>query len=491
MANENLNFNKKKKYTIFISADHGLAIVYFLQTQVVPALIYEDVEVVVLTDDELVDKIQSRFGQPGLTVEGLRLKAVKDYLNEYKPSKQWWFNFFRRVGASKKINTEALDSHIRQVEEEATGTRELLVGFIRIIVALLRNSRLARKWLVRNQMRLVPREKRIYSDLFDKFDPDLVVASTPAWRIDRILVREAALRGIPTASVIVGWDNPSSYSLNGGKVDWITCWSEIQKEELVQGSDWEPERVNIGGIPSYDGYFQHKWLMKREDYFRDHNLDPRRKLLGYACSFTTFSPNYQNIEAIVELMEADELVEPCQLLIRLHPNHFLDDPLFQAEKEHIINLAKRSSHVHVVEPVPLGGDLGYYSGEDMPEKSSMMAYSDVFLTVYSTMVVEASIHETPIVSVCFDVPGGWGEKSRFYLPLSKIGNWPTHKRFIDSGAGRVAFNKQELKEHINTYLRHPEIDLERQHAFIKNECTYINADAGRRTAGFLLSLIRQ
>lgn len=491
MANENLNFNKKKKYTIFISADHGLAIVYFLQTQVVPALIYEDVEVVVLTDDELVDKIQSRFGQPGLTVEGLRLKAVKDYLNEYKPSKQWWFNFFRRVGASKKINTEALDSHIRQVEEEATGTRELLVGFIRIIVALLRNSRLARKWLVRNQMRLVPREKGIYSDLFDKFDPDLVVASTPAWRIDRILVREAALRGIPTASVIVGWDNPSSYSLNGGKVDWITCWSEIQKEELVQGSDWEPERVNIGGIPSYDGYFQHKWLMKKEDYFRDHNLDPRRKLLGYACSFTTFSPNYQNIEAIVELMEADELVEPCQLLIRLHPNHFLDDPLFQAEKEHIINLAKRSSHVHVVEPVPLGGDLGYYSGEDMPEKSSMMAYSDVFLTVYSTMVVEASIHETPIVSVCFDVPGGWGEKSRFYLPLSKIGNWPTHKRFIDSGAGRVAFNKQELKEHINTYLRHPEIDLERQRTFIKNECTYINADAGRRTAGFLLSLIRQ
>jgi len=491
MTNKLPPFNEKKKYKIFISADHGLAIVYFLQTEVVPALIYEDVEVILLTDDELVEKIQSRFDQPGLVVEGLQLKAVKDYLSTYKASKQWWINFFRRVGASKKINTEALDSHIRQVEGEATGTRAFFASFIRILIFFLRNSKIARKWLVRYQMNFVPDGGGIYAELFDKYNPDLVVASTPAWRNDRILIREAAKRRIPTASVIVGWDNPSSYSLNGGKVDWITCWSEIQKEELVKGSDWAPEKVNIGGIPSYDGYFQKKWLMTKDEYYQSHHLDPKRKLLGYACSFTTFSPNYQNIEAIIELMEMNELVEPCQLLIRLHPNHFLDDPLFKAEKEHITRLAANNPHVHLVEPVPLGGDLGYYSGEDMPEKSSMMAYSDVFLTVYSTMVVEASIHDTPIVSVCFDVPGGWGESNRFYLPLSKIGNWPTHKRFIDSGAGRVALNKQELKEHINMYLKHPEIDMENQRKFIQNECTYTHVEAGRRTAGFLLSLIRQ
>src|SRR3989304_2046646 len=56
------------------------------------------------------------------------------------------------------------------------------------------------------------------------------------------------------------------------------------------------------------------------------------------------------------------------------------------------------------EPVPLGGELGYYSGEDMPEKTSMMTYADVFVTVYSTMVVEAAIHDRPIVSLCLDSP---------------------------------------------------------------------------------------
>ncbi len=139
------------------------------------------------------------------------------------------------------------------------------------------------------------------------------------------------------------------------------------------------------------------------------------------------------------MVAEDQFEQPAQLLIRLHPNHFMNEPLFVGERERIQELTRKYPHVHVVEPVPLGGELGYYSGEDMPEKTSMMAYSDVFLTVYSTMVVEAAIHDRPIVSVCFDAPGGWNVSGRFDLPLSKIGEWPTHQRFREAGAGKVAF----------------------------------------------------
>jgi hypothetical protein len=208
--------------------------------------------------------------------------------------------------------------------------------------------------------------------------------------VDRYLLREAFAKGIITAAVVVGWDNPSSYSIPGAKVNWITCWSEIQKTELVAGSDWPEERVNIGGIPSYDGYFRGEWLVPREEYFRMHNLDPGRKLLSYAASFVSFAPNYRNVEALARLVASDGLSKPSQLLVRLHPNHFMNVHLYEAERQKIHQLALELPNVHVVEPVPLGGSLGYYSGEDMPEKTSMMAYSDVFLTVYSTMVVEAA-----------------------------------------------------------------------------------------------------
>ena len=115
-------------------------------------------------------------------------------------------------------------------------------------------------------------------------------------------------------------------------------------------------------------------------------------------------------------------------------------------------------HVHLVEPVPLGGELGYYSGEDMPEKASMMAYSDVFLTVYSTMVVETAMHDRPIISVCIDVPGGWNTPGKFSLSLSEIGEWPTHQRFRAAGAGRVTFNQAELQQALDFYLRDPQAD---------------------------------
>jgi hypothetical protein len=474
------------KRRVFISADHGLAIVYFLQSDVVPTMLKAGVEVVLLTDDGLKEQIEARFGQPGLIVEGLRLEEARKYYETVSPTAQWWLHFLRRVGGSRRINEEAMDSNVYQVEYEATGKRKLVMPLMKLVVWLMRRSKALRQFVVAQQMRFVP---DLYGDLFDKYQPQLVVASTAGWRYDRYLLRQAAQRGIPTAAVIVGWDNSSSYTLPGAPMDWVTCWSELQKEELVLGSDWDSRRVHVGGIPSYDGYFRKEWLMTHDEYFKLHKLDPNRKLIGYASSFITFSPNFQNVEALAELVAGDELAEPCQLLIRLHPNHFMDDPLYAGEREKIREMVSRLEHVHLVEPVPLGGELGYYSGEDMPEKTSMMAYSDVFTTVYSTMVVEAAVHAQPIVSVCIDAPGGWNTPGKFSLALSEIGNWPTHLRFRDAGAGRVAMNKAQLKDALNLYLRDPRADEAQRQKFVRDEVTFTDGSAGKRTAEFLLSVM--
>ncbi len=123
---------------IFISADHGLAIVYFLQTDVLPTLLEAGVEVILLTDDGLKDKIALQFGKPGLTVEGLRLAEARKYQDSQKSTEQWWLNFLRRVGGSNRINTEAMDSHIQQVNFEATGRRKALMPFMKAAIAGLR-----------------------------------------------------------------------------------------------------------------------------------------------------------------------------------------------------------------------------------------------------------------------------------------------------------------------------------------------------------------
>ncbi len=469
--------------SVFISADHGLAIVYFLQTDVVSTLLDSGIQVILLTDDGLIEKISQRFGRPGLTIEGLRLRQARAYLQHEHNTQQWWLDFFRRAGPSNRMNLETVNNYVNWVESEAPPKRKAIYPLVKAAVGVLRRSRLARQALVKQQSRF---SANIYADLFERYKPDLVMASTAGWRLDRYLLREAAARGVKTAAIVMGWDNPSSHGLPGAKVDHISCWSEAQRQELIQGSDWQPERVHTGGIPTYDGYFRQQWLMPRPEYFQMHGLDPQRKLLGYACSFVTYSPNIQNIQALINLVHSNQLAEPCQLLVRLHPNHFTEVKRWAAEREQIRELVARYPYAHLVEPVPLGGELGYYSGEDMPEKSSMMAHSDVFLTVYSTMVVEASIHETPVVSVTINSPTGW--PGEYTLPLTKIGGWPTHSRFRKAGAGRVATHEEALCQAINGYLRNPALDLEAQRAFVRQECTYTDGSAGQRTGAYLAGL---
>lgn len=471
--------------TIFISADHGLALIYFLQSEVVPRLVESGRKVVVLVEDGLRPKLAARWGRPGLIFEGLREDQTSAYFRRESHELQWWLQFLRRVGGSNGINTKAMDSYVRQVAVEEPIRRLVLMPLAWPVIGLLRRSASTRERFAAIQSRFTP---SIYADLFERYRPELVVGSTPGWRLDRYLLREAARRGVLTATVIVGWDNPSSYGLPGAPVDWVTCWSEIQKQELIVGSDWLPERVNIGGMPSYDGYFRQEWLMSREEYYRTHGLDPNRRLLSYACSFVSFAPNLRNVKTLAKLVSQDGLGAPSQLLVRLHPNHFWNVPFFAREREAIRQLARELPHVHVVEPVPLGGNLGYYSGEDMPEKSSMMAYSDVFLTVYSTMVVEAAIHGRPIVSLCLDTPGGWGHWRKYSLPLSRIGSWPTHDRFRRAGAGPVVQTELELRDAIDLYLESPDIDSEQRRKFVEREVTFTDGSAGRRTGEYLFSL---
>jgi len=472
--------------TVFISADHGLAVVYFLQSDVVDVLLARGIQVVLLTDDALLEQIAARFQRPGLVVEGLRMSVARDFAATVDPERQWWLHFLRRVGSSRRINTRAMDSYIEQVAVEEPNRRRILMPLAWLAIAALRRSARARRSLMAAQRRYAP---GLYRDLFERYQPNLVVASTAGWRLDRYLLREAASLGIPTAAAIVGWDNPSSYSLPGAPVDYVTCWSQLQAEELSLGSDWRSSQIHVGGIPSYDGYFRRTWLVPRDEYFAQHGLDPNRRLLCYACSFVSFSPNVQNVETLARLVGEEGLEEPCQLLVRLHPNHFMDNHLFAGERARIQELARAIPHVHVVQPVPLGGELGYYSGEDMPEKTSMMAHADVFLTVYSTMVVEAAIHDRPIVSACLDAPGGWNTPRKYSLPLSRIGDWPTHDRFRQAGAGLVAHDPATLRQAIVAGLTRPSAQQAARQAFVQREITYTDGSAGRRTGEYLASLL--
>lgn len=56
---------------IIIAADHSLALIYFLKSDIVSTLLKAGVEVVMLVDDQALPASEARFQQPGLIFRGV------------------------------------------------------------------------------------------------------------------------------------------------------------------------------------------------------------------------------------------------------------------------------------------------------------------------------------------------------------------------------------------------------------------------------------
>ena len=121
-------------------------------------------------------------------------------------------------------------------------------------------------------------------------------------------------------------------------------------------------------MPLYDGYLNKTWLIPPAEYFAMHGLDPAKKLIAYAATALSISPNLHIIEELTRIITEKKLSVPAQLLIRLHPNHFKSQRHYQEEREKIYELTRGCADVHVVAPKALAGGLPRYSGEDFPEK---------------------------------------------------------------------------------------------------------------------------
>lgn len=472
--------------TAFIFVDHGLTIGYYLFTGLAERLTSKGVRLVFLVEEDLVEKLRKDFASNELLVfESAREDLATRYQQTHLPGLQEVFEYIRKSSMSPRVPLTYVDTHRQRKEFEAQGRWKFILKSVRPVIYLLRYSKMARRifrWV--HDGLFAP---RLYTDLLNKYQPDLIISSTAGWRQDRFILREANNRGIPSVMTVIGWDNPSAHGIPGADVDYAIVWSEVHRWELSAGYDWPKEKIFIGGMPLYDGYLKDLWLMPREEYFQMHGLDRNKKLIAYAATALSISPNLHIIEELIRIIAEKKLSVPAQLLIRLHPNHYKPHKHYQEEREKIFEAARGCPDVHVVAPKALAGGLPRYSGEDFPEKASMLAYCDVLVTIYSTMVLEAAIKDKPLVSCCIDSPTGW--PGNFWIPLHEVPNWPTAARLNKIKAGTNAFTRDELVAALEKYLMHPEINRENRRRFVEQELTYLNGESTEMTANYLLKLL--
>jgi CDP-glycerol glycerophosphotransferase (TagB/SpsB family) len=96
-----------------------------------------------------------------------------------------------------------------------------------------------------------------------------------------------------------------------------------------------------------------------------------------------------------------------------------------------------------------------------------------------------------MIAAVIDTPGGWNVPGKYSLALRDIGNWPTHERFRQASAGRIARNEEELRSRLTEYLSKPDLDQAERRKFAQEEITYLDGSAGKRTANFILGLLNR
>ena len=481
-----------KEPTVFLATPQGTGIRYFFQTDIVPWLLREGVSVVgiVPNPEEVGPQLEDHL--PGLVVERLCVEADSDdpwnRLSRLKGVSDSIVHYLRWAGVSRRANRAVFRSVQRHRERILRrGKMRYLVPALRAAGGVMQRSRTARQLYRRYvESRPVPDH---HQQLFARYEPDLVVTSSPGWwRGDEIMIREARRQGVPTVAILIGWDHTSSQGLPPVHPDRVRAWSGVQRDELIEGYDLDPDSIDVGGVAHFDFYQRDGFALPREEYFARRGLDPHRRLISFGCSFVGISSNVGMVRALAEAASADRFDFPVELLVRLHPTHFKTPGWQYVETSEEVTayeqMARELAHVHLEYPDLNSEKLRTATTiDDAVNLASLLRHSDVFVTLFSTMVLEAAVNDTPTVSVAMDPPGEW-QRER-YLSITQALDWPTHQRIIQSGASAVATTPEAMVKAVNAYLHDPSLDSEARRRFALQEATYLDGHSGERIAAYI------
>lgn len=499
MTNQDKKSSSNSTPTVLITTSVGTGIRYFFQTGIVPALLKSGIKVVGLVPNS-EDIKKDMDGMPSsFILETIEIRNKHDQsgwiLSRILIIIEVTVQYLRTSGVSNKVNRAVFrDIQRHQNLMIRQGKTWFLIHPLRLIALLLRNSKMARgiyRWFVNCR----PIES-LETDIFEKHHPSLIVTNGPGWNpIEEIIIREARAQGIPSVATLIGWDHTASQGLPLAMPDRIRTWSEIQKRELVEGCDVLPESVDVGGVASFDSYNEISQSISKDDYLVSLGLDKTRKLICFGCTFVGISSNVEIVRSLARSVEEDRLAYPSQLIIRLHPSHYkkprtssYDSDMRTAQEIDVYKqLARDNPHVHIDSPAFSTHDIPMATNRtDIFSLASLLRHTDVFVTLFSTMVLEAAVNDTPVVSVAIDPP--MSDREGRLMSITDAMDWPTHERIISSKASTVAMTYDEMIKSISKYLENPDLHSVERKNFAVQECTYVDNSSSNRIAAYLKNM---
>ena len=314
--------------------------------------------------------------------------------------------------------------------------------------------------------------------LFDRYRPVLLVGSSPGLIFSEVpLLRTAARRRVRTIVVDPSWDNFTNKLIPVRRADRIVVWNDIMKQQAVELHGYTPDQVRVAGPPHWDRYFRPGPVISREAFFARIGADPSRRLITLMTTGRTLYDHYPRVVRVLMAAIAGGRWGNAQLLVRLHPRDDLERyDEFRGTPHLIIEKPFRKT-------VKSGDGLDVdITSDNQQHLADTLRHSDVVVTVASTIAIEASIFDTPVIDVSFDgeTPVEFAQSARRYYKFTHYAN------ITRQGAAPIADTPEALVDHVSRYLADRSLDREGRRRVVADQVQFTDGKSSERIARFVV-----
>lgn len=422
-----------------------------------------DLRIVIFTQEQKIPGYRERFGAANIHIEpmedlehdrGLLRQAISMIAYNSIPTRTIWTRQNRIVALHPSI------------------TNWLLLPFKKIIW-LFGHFRLWRELLRATEPLF--HEDTIWDAAFGKYRPDLVFATNMIHGTSVALIKAAKRRDVPNIGMTKSWDNFTSKTLLRTKPSLLIVNNPLTCREATDIGDMNPKNVVVVGLPQYDDYLKSELHLAREEFFERFKLDPSKKLLTYFMGGPLAIHDPRDHVKMLSAAIIMGKLPPATVFVRSHPK-------YEVSLDELKSLPHVKIHMPGQEIRGIKGDREF-DMEDLKVLISTLYWSDVTMNTGSTMTIEATIFDKPVILIGFD---GYTRKPH-YESIDHTMDITHYRYLVDTGAAWRVKNEEELVTAVKTYLENPGLHHDGRKRLFDEQVWKVDGHSGERLASVLIN----
>jgi len=485
-----------KRKLIFIYATEGFNDRVIMKSDLLNRLKKNIDRIIIFYRDADNPLYKKQFEDEKIKVIKAEDKKYKEYISRRKIYKK--LIHFRAYINNGNYDTFVVD-YFRGIfiAKNKWGKEYGLLAFIKgkvweVTSQLFKRSFFLRKALILFESKFIVTKP--HKKYFEKYKPDLVIVSALSGVIyNENFAREAKSFGVKVCSVMGSWDYAIGLGNPGFSPDYISAWNQDMKNDLLTLNDIKAEKIKINGIPYWDSRFDKDQIMDRDEFFTLLGLDPQKKIILNATHPPKRFPwGPEFVSNLVDAIDEKKIHHDCQIIVRIHPTHYHEKGDFGLNTTVLdkYNKLENTNKIVILNTPNTTGNRDDYSfgDEENIMMNSLLKYSDLMVTMFSTMQIEAAIFDLPVVNYALREIADADYKSTRLDPQGVM-KMPHVSRILQTGGVKTATTFEELYSYINDYLDNPALDSKGRKIIEENFVGDFMGNGSEKTADYIHSLL--